>query len=145
MKICRRCKIKFEDLYIEEFQVLTGYDIYDRLGNNRFNYYWGTAGADNTPYDEETSSFTVENNELAVVAVTRNSSSVTFYKNGVQYNSKVNTFGRVVAGSTTLTIGAGYAGSYSGNIYYVAAYNRSLTAAEIKQNYDAIKGRLGLS
>jgi hypothetical protein len=122
-----------------------GYGTINHEPNNIIRYYWGTAGADNFPYDEENSSFTVENNELAVVAVTRNSSSVTFYKNGVQYNSKVNTFGRVVAGSTTLTIGAGYAGSYSGNIYYVAAYNRSLTAAEIKQNYDAIKGRLGLS
>jgi hypothetical protein len=122
-----------------------GYGTLNHEPDGRFTYYWGTAGADNTPYDEENSSFTVANNELAFIAVTRNSANVTFYKNGTQFNSKVNTFGRVVPGNTTLSIGSGYAGSFGGNIYYASAYTRSLTAAEIRQNYNALRGRFGLA
>ena len=33
---------------------------------------------------------------------------------------------------------------FDGNISNVSAYNRVLTAAEVKQNYDALKGRFGL-
>ena len=109
------------------------------------NYYWGSAGTDSAPYDQETSGFTVANNELAVIAVTRSPSGVTWYKNGVQFNTKVNSIPRAVPGNTTLSIGVGYTGYFSGEVYHAAAYTRSLSAAEIKQNYDAIKGRLGLS
>jgi hypothetical protein len=113
--------------------------------NGVFNYYWGSAGGDTTPYDQETSSFAVANNELAFIAVTRSSTSVTWYKNGVQYNSKANTsIPRAVPGNTTLSLGSGYTGLLGGNIYYASAYTRSLTAAEIKQNFDALKGRFGL-
>ena len=33
---------------------------------------------------------------------------------------------------------------FDGNMSIVAAYNRVLTALEVKQNYNAIKGRFGL-
>jgi hypothetical protein len=33
---------------------------------------------------------------------------------------------------------------WTGNIYYVQLYNRSLSAAEVLQNYNATKGRFGL-
>jgi len=113
--------------------------------NGVFNYYWGSAGADTTPYDQETSSFSVANNELAFIAVTRSSTSVTWYKNGVQTNSKPNTgIPRAVPGNTTLSLGSGYTGRLGGNIYYTSAYTRALTATEIKQNFDALKGRFEL-
>ena len=47
-----------------------------------------------------------------------------------------------VAGWRGGSIGAG--GYMNGNVYSVKTYSRSLTAAEVKQNYDALKGRFGL-
>ena len=40
---------------------------------------------------------------------------------------------------------AGFANQYelSGDIAYDSLYDRALTASEVKQNYEAIKGRFG--
>jgi hypothetical protein len=116
--------------------------------NGVFNYYWGSAGADTTPYDQITSSFSVANNELAFIALTRSSTSLSWYKNGVldSVSVKPNTgIPRAFPGNTTLQIGLGYAGYFSGEIYYTSAYTRALSASEIKQNFDALKGRFNLS
>ena len=47
--------------------------------------------------------------------------------------------------SVGATIGTGYSNFSDGNISQVAIYNRALTATEILQNYNATKGRFGLT
>lgn len=115
--------------------------------NGAFNYYWGNAGADGFPYDQVSSSFYLPDNEVGFIAITRSSSFVSIYKNGVldTVASKANGIPKTLAGSNTLTLGVGYAGYFTGNIYYASAYTRALTADEIKQNFNALKGRFGLA
>ena len=43
-----------------------------------FNYYFGTGGGDNSPYQGFTSSFTVGVGETAMICLTRDASNVSF-------------------------------------------------------------------
>jgi hypothetical protein len=110
-----------------------------------FNYYFGQGGGDNTPYIGFTSSFSVVVGETAMICLTRNASTVSWYKNGILDVSTSNPYGAgVVTGTNNITIGSGYAGGFAGSIYAAQIYNRALTAAEVQQNFNALKGRYGL-
>jgi hypothetical protein len=52
----------------------------------------------------------------------------------------------LIDGNTNLFLGsrAGSSLFHSGNISYTQIYNRALTAAEIKQNFEAMRGRYGI-
>ena len=72
----------------------------------------------------------------------RDASNVTWYRNGTQ-SSQGSSYG-VLTNTTTnnIRIGLGYTGVYwAGNLVLVHAYTRGLTASEVSQNYNAIKGR----
>ena len=125
-------------------QAYGGYGTWTHEPNGTINYYYGDAGSDANPRYGHTSSFTVSENEIACVCTTRNSSTSWWYKNGIQYNSYVHSFGSLAPTSANILIGTGYAGAYVGNIYLVKLYNRALSAAEIAQNFNAIRGRYGL-
>ena len=110
-----------------------------------FNYYYGTGGGDNSPYQGFTSSFSVVVGETAMICITRDASTVSWYKNGVFSNSTSNPYGSgVVTGTNNITIGSGYAGGFAGSIYAVQLYNRALTATEVAQNFNALRGRYGV-
>jgi hypothetical protein len=109
-----------------------------------FNYFYGTGGGNNTPYTNLYSSFNVVVGETAMICFTRNTSTVSCYKNGVFSNSMVNPYGAVVTGTNNITIGSGYAGGFGGSIYTVQLYNRALSAAEVQQNFNALRGRYGI-
>ena len=113
--------------------------------NYTFSYYWGTAGNNTTPYQGFGSAMSVAVGETAQVALTRNTSTVSWYKNGAFDVSTSNPYGSgVVTGTTDITIGNGYAGYFGGSLYIVQIYNRALTAAEIAANFNAYRGRYGL-
>jgi hypothetical protein len=113
--------------------------------DTNFNYYWGTAGNNNIPYSGFTSGFSVNIGETAMICLTRDASTVSWYKNGTFYNSTANPYGAgVVTGTSDITIGTGYAGAFGGNLYAVQLYTRALTAAEISQNFNALRGRYSL-
>ena len=109
-----------------------------------FNYFYGTGGGDNSPYTNLYSSFSVVVGETAMICFTRNTSTVSCYKNGVFSNSMTNPYGAVVTGTNNITIGSGYAGGFGGSLYAVQLYNRSLTASEVLQNFNALRGRYGI-
>ena len=110
-----------------------------------FNYYFGQGGGDNSPYIGFTSSFSVVVGETAMICLTRNASTVSWYKNGVLSNSISNPYGAgVVTGTNPITIGSGYAGAFGGSIYNVMVYRRNLSATEVQQNFNALRGRYGL-
>lgn len=46
-------------------------------------------------------------------------------------------------GTNDITIGAGYAGHFGGNLYVVQVYNRALSAGEVSQNFSSLRGRFG--
>lgn len=110
-----------------------------------FSYYWGTGGGDNSPYDGFGSSFSVVVGETAMICLTRDASTVSWYKNGELGNSRSNPYGAsVVTGTNNITIGNGYTNMFGGSIYAVQLYTRGLTAAEVRQNFNALRGRYGI-
>jgi hypothetical protein len=110
-----------------------------------FNYYYGTAGTNGTPYTNHGSSFSVVVGETAMICLTRNVTQTAWYKNGVLGNTQSNPYGAtVVTGTANITIGNGYSVYFGGSIYAVQLYNRALSAAEVSQNFNALRGRYGL-
>jgi len=81
-----------------------------------------------------------------VTTVYNGSGSVTFYINGVF--DKTTSVGAATwtAVNSSPRIGTWFNGSYPfvGNISNVQIYNRALSASEIQQNYNALKGRFGM-
>ncbi len=85
-------------------------------------------------------------NNVYHMVLTLSGSTQTLYINGLSVAS--NSSGSIPSISgTTLTIGnrSNLTGNYlGGNIYLTKFYNRALSVQEIRQNYNATKGRYGL-
>jgi len=116
--------------------------------NNKFILIFG----DGSKFGDVFSLTTVSSNNIICVSCVRNNTNKTvqFYINGtgesVQPWANQSTIGTpVTLGIYSLWIGGsnGY-GNMKDNIYNVRIYNRTLSAAEILQNYNAQKGRFGL-
>lgn len=74
-----------------------------------------------------------------------NNTVMSIYTNGVQ--TATGTFSGVPNNHTNLTIGDGRTNSwypFKGKVDIVKKYNRELTAAEISQNFEAIRSRYGI-
>ena len=125
-------------------QAYGGYGTWTHEPAGSISYYYGDGGGNAQPYVGHGSSFTVAQNELACVCTTRNTSQSVWYKNGVQYNSYTHSFGELTTHTSSITVGTGYAGRYLGDIYAVKLYDRALTAAEVTQNFNALRGRYGI-
>ena len=91
--------------------------------------------------------FTVDTNETAFIAFTRDTSNIKSYKNGVFDRSGTNAYPTtgVTSINKTIKIGYGYTGyGFIGTIYSIFLYDRALTAQEIQQNFNALRGRYGI-
>lgn len=109
-----------------------------------FNYFHGTNGGNSTPYQGTISSFTVAQNETAMITVSRGPSTVRWYKNGVFSNSVANSYPIAVTSTATASLGSGYAGFYQGDIKFVALYNRQLSDNEVNAIYNGLKTRFSI-
>ena len=125
-------------------QAYGGYGTWTHEPSGAFNYYYGDSGINNIPYIGHSSSFTVNQNEIACVCTTRNTSESWWYKNGVADTQYSHSYANLTATAANILIGTGYAGGYIGDIYSVKIYNRALSAAEVRQNFSAIRGRYGI-
>ena len=101
---------------------------------------WATFSHDTAGYPSNTS---VVANTWSHVTITHSSSGYEIYINGVLDKSDVNT---ISVTQSTAYIGASFDNRewWQGRIAQVLFYNKKLTAAEIKQNYNATKRRYGL-
>jgi len=124
-------------------QAYGGYGTWTSETSGSINYYYGTAGSNTTPYTNRGSA-AISTGVWTCMAVTRDTSFVTWYKDGAQSNQAANAYGATGTTSINIRIGLGYAGYFVGEIGPVLAYTRALTASEIKQNFDAYKGRFGI-
>jgi hypothetical protein len=102
-----------------------------RVSNSNTNYF---------------STFIINENTFYNIAWNRSGATNTFYINGTSIHSFSNS---VTLPSCTYDIG--YASSrnktsayYQGNIYTTKLYNRALTAQEVQQNFNALRGRYGI-
>jgi hypothetical protein len=82
------------------------------------------------------------------VSIVRNGSSVTNYINGLNATSVAGTHINPTSSSQNFTLSRYGSGGFLiyANIRIASfqAYNRALTAAEVSQNYNALRGRFGL-
>ena len=109
---------------------------YFQSANQPSNYY---NGASFQPFGQE-------NNVWQLLTITRDfSSSVVFYKNASQTTTtNITTVTPPSATTSNTRIGIGNGGYYDGDVGLVTLYNRALTAAEVLQNFNAIRSRYGL-
>jgi hypothetical protein len=115
--------------------------------NRTINYYFGTNGGNANPYVGRNSTFTVNTNELAFISVSRNQSLniCKWYKNGDLISTQdAGGYTTTANGTNAILIGQGYTSNFLGNIYGLYVYNRGLSDNEIKQNFNALRGRYGL-
>mgnify|MGYP006280322525 CR=1 FL=1 len=68
----------------------------------------------------------------------------TLYENGVSRATRDYTGVGLSAQTNSIWIGRGTDTYFPGNIYSVKVYNRALTATEIQQNFNALRGRFGV-
>jgi len=85
---------------------------------------------------------TISDSSYTNLTLTYNGTTWIVYKNGISNGNYVGDLGSFFGNS--IWLGNGYNGYFSGNIAQVSIYNRALTADEILQNYNALKGRFGL-
>lgn len=110
-----------------------------------FSYFHGISGGNGATYQYTGSSFTVAQNETAIITLTRGERFIRWYKNGSLVVINANLYPVTVNSVTTANIGSGYAGpSFGGNISCFMLYTKELTAAEVLQNYNALQGRFGI-
>jgi hypothetical protein len=93
--------------------------------------------------------FGQENNVFQQLTIVRdyNTNIVYFYKNGVQVSTgsqSLSGTAKPTATSNPMTIGYGNGGYYNGRVASIKLYNRALTASEIQQNFNALRGRFGI-
>jgi hypothetical protein len=83
-----------------------------------------------------------------LVGVWSSGNRVDMYTNGVLSNgSRIGAVrNNVISGNTNMFVGARAGTSYqfAGNISDVKLYNKALSAAEIQQNFEALRGRYGI-
>jgi hypothetical protein len=101
---------------------------------------------DNSIVDVGTFSDTsINSNQTYNVVVNRSGNVYSCYINGV-YRSQFTSANAYSYAANT--IGSNYFATsteyFSGNIYAMSCYNRALTAAEIQQNFNALRGRFGV-
>jgi len=123
-------------------QAYGGYGTWTHENGANINAYYGNAGSNALPYTAVNSG-TTSTNIWNHMTVTRDTSYIRWYKNGIQTNVASNIYGELTSDTNNILIGRGYAGYWVGDMGIITAYNRALTADEILQNYNATKWRFG--
>jgi len=97
-----------------------------------------------TTYSGRGFSYTLSTNTIYNIVGTYNGSLAMCYINGSKLGESALS-GTINYTSKPVVVGTDYGGSFSNcSIYNTSVYNRALSASEIAQNYNAIKGRFNL-
>ena len=113
-------------------------------------YFWGTAGSDAFPYQGVGTygapmlTLNIWYFVVLVRELSTPSKTVKWYINGVLNSTTTAAYTSATAGTSPITIGKGYAGSFLGKIGLVSQYNRALSQSEITQNFNATRSRFGI-
>ncbi len=117
--------------------------------NGALNYYYGTAGANGSPYQGFGTGSTLPLNQWSMVTIVRDVATLklTWYINGAQSSQGTASYATATASSLNALIGKGYAGNYSGGIDDVRVYTRALNTAEISALYSGTdnQGKVNIS
>ena len=122
-------------------QAYGGYGTWTHEAGDNINYYYGGAGSNTSPYTNINTGTTPRSTWNYVVS-TRSSSGTVWYLNGNAVGSSGTSYTPMAETTTAnITIGQGYAGWWTGNMVCVHVYTRGLSASEVLNNYNVIKGR----
>jgi hypothetical protein len=129
-----------------------GFMQFNSAGNNYINFYtpgngflrWETWVPAPTAGGAYTTPTTLSNNTWYHAVGTYTNGSSVLYINGVSVASASLTPGTYSSSYTGNIVIGQYAGYMSGNIAKASIYNRALSAAEIQQNFNALRGRFGI-
>jgi len=109
----------------------------EKNGNTAFQYDWYYGG-----FVSGTVLFNHTGVKYDFISLVFDDTNATCYQNAVQ---TAQTASSDFGSASVIHFGKRLTGSYwAGNIAQFSIFNRPLTAAEVKQNYDALKGRFGL-
>jgi hypothetical protein len=124
-------------------QAYAGYGTWTHEQGDSISQYFGNGGANNEPYID-VSSATTPRNVWSVMCAVRSTSTFNWYINGVLSATTANPYGVLANTAANITIGNGYAGYWQGDMAMVTAYTRALSANEVLQNFNALRGRYGI-
>jgi hypothetical protein len=124
-------------------QAYGGYGTWTHEQGNTISQYFGDAGTNNTPYIGPSSPSTPRN-VWNLLTATRNTSQHKWYLNTTLGNTTSHSYGTLTTTAANIRLWNGYAGYWVGDMALVLAYNRALTADEIKKNFEAFRGRFGV-
>jgi len=104
--------------------------------NGTLNYFYGTGGGNNSPYQGFTMTSPIPVNEWTHIAIVRDldNMTLTWYKNGGLMNQTGASYPYAAAGSNTAYIGRGYVNDFHGMLDEVRIWNISRTQEEIQMS-----------
>jgi hypothetical protein len=136
------------------------YDIYFKGGSGYisrlFGYGWGlyvnspgqlAVWVDtNTSHRSTTTTIAYDSNLITNISIAFANNAFSLYKNGTFLQTVTTPGSSVYSTTTQFTIGADTIASslFTGNIYLAKMYSRALSAAEITQNFNALRTRFGI-
>jgi len=122
------------------------FDLFISSSNKLSVYAYATGGA--VSYRVSTASITTGSWVYCVGVYQGSTATLNTYVNGNLDNGALNGTipASLAAGASTVVIGNVTIGSFyfNGSMGQISIYNRALSAAEIAQNYNALRGRFGL-
>ena len=103
----------------------------------QFNYYWGTAGSDTSPYQGVSSVSGLTAGQWTHVVLVRDlvNNYIRWYFNGSQVASVAPTYASAKASTANLRFGTGYAGALDGSLDEMMLLPYALTATEVANLY----------
>jgi hypothetical protein len=121
--------------------------------NSRYGIWLGWAGGGNTNYEAFVGVNINDNTDKMLTASWTQSTGIAkIYLNGVLQSTQNTGItsavaladGKITIGTDYNSIGSGTLNKYLGNIYQASIYNRTLTDAEVQQNFNATRSRYGI-
>lgn len=132
--------------------IFSKYDPHSANGTGWFMFFadgniWGRITQDLiAPLEASSISKSIPTNAWYMFTMIRNTNKFSLFSNDtlLQENTTTNIIN--CSSSGALKIGSGYGSGYyySGNCSGVSIYNRALSVAEVKQNFEALRGRFGV-
>ena len=115
-------------------QAYGGYGTWTHEQGNNINNYFGDSGSNTTPYTSGNSG-TTNRNQWNLLVTTRNTSQQKWYVNGNNTSTRGHSYSTLTATTRVVRLARGYAGYWQGHMGPVIAYDRVLSADEVKSIY----------
>lgn len=107
--------------------------------DGKLTYSYGTSGGNASPYQSVATTAALPLNEWTHVSLVRDLSdmTITWYINGQQDTQVTASYAAAASSSLSALIGNGDVGGYRGSIDELKIFSRTLTALEVRAEYDA--------